>query len=75
MKFILVIDTEDYGIKVEVFNNKEEIISYLKSNNWEIVDEIELDDLEECTDTTAEFIACKVNCLGLNESAYLRVVE
>ena len=75
MKFILVIDTEDYGIKVEVFNNKEEIISYLKSNNWEIVDEIELDDLEECTDTTAEFIACKVNGLGLNESAYLRVVE
>lgn len=75
MKFILVIDTEDYGIKVEVFNSKEEIISYLKSNNWEIVDEIELDDLEECTDTTAEFIACKVNFLGLNESAYLRVVE
>jgi hypothetical protein len=75
MKYILTVVDPYNQINIEFFNNKAELLKFLKNEKWDILNTINLTNAEQYTNKDAEFIATKEDELGRRSEAYLRAVE
>jgi hypothetical protein len=75
MKYILVMHDKWMGIQLETFNSKNELIQYLNENEWKLIQTVNWNNLEQYTDSVAEYIAIKHDHIGRTTEAYLRVVK
>lgn len=75
MKYILTVVDPYNQINIEFFNNKTELLKFLKNEKWDILNTVNLTNAEQYTNKEAEFIATKEDELGRRNEAYLRAVE
>lgn len=75
MKYILTVVDPYNQINIEFFNNKAELLKFLKNEKWDILNTVNLINAEQYTNKEAEFIATKEDELGRRNEAYLRAVE
>lgn len=75
MKFILAMSDKWMGVALEIFNSKEELLKYLNENEWKLIQTVNWNNLEQYTDSVAEYIAIKHDHIGSTTEAYLRVVK
>lgn len=74
MKYIIAINNnEQTGTEIIVLGNKKYLQWFL--NDWELVQTVNWNNLEQYNNTLAEYIAYKVDDLGRRTEAFLRVVE
>ena len=73
MKYIIAINNEQTGTEIIVLGNKKYLQWFL--NDWELVQNVNWNNLEQYNNTLAEYIAYKVDDLGRRTEAFLRVVE
>jgi hypothetical protein len=73
MKYIIAINNEQTGTEIIVLGNKKSLQWFL--NDWELVQTVNWNNLEQYNNTLAEYIAYKVDDLGRRTEAFLRVVE
>lgn len=73
MKYIIAINNEQTGTEIIVLRNKKYLQWFL--NDWELVQTVNWNNLEQYNNTLAEYIAYKVDDLGRRTEAFLRVVE
>lgn len=75
MKYILTVVDPYNQIDIEFFNNKAELLKFLKNEKWDILNTVNLTNVEQYTNKEAEFIATKEDEFGRRSEAYLRAVE
>ena len=75
MKYILTVVDPYNQINIEFFNNKAELLKFLKKEKWVLLNTVNLTNIEQYTNKGAEFIAIKADELGRRSEAYLRAVE
>lgn len=75
MKYILTVVDPYNQIDIEFFNNKAELLKFLKNEKLDILNTVNLTNVEQYTNKEAEFIATKEDELGRRSEAYLRAVE
>lgn len=73
MKYIIAINNEQTGTEIIVLGNKKYLQWFL--NDWELVQTVNWNNLEQYNNTLAEYIAYKVDDLRRRTEAFLRVVE
>lgn len=73
MKYIIAINNEQTGTEIIILGNKKYLQWFL--NDWELVQTVNWNNLEQYNNTLAEYIAYKVDDLGRRTEAFLRVVE
>ena len=74
MKYILAMSNTWDGLALEVFETKEDLVTYLLDEDWELISTVDWVDLESYTHVSAKYVAVKIDSLGRTTDAYLRVV-
>lgn len=69
MKFILATFDNQRNFRLELFESKKEVLSFLKKEKWEFYKSPKIEEWESCTEVTL------IGYKGILREAYLRVVK
>jgi len=69
MKFILATFDNQRNLRLELFNSKKEVLTFLKKWKWELNKSPKIEEWEDCTDVTP------IGYKGILCEAYLRVMK
>lgn len=75
MKYILAIHNTLSDIFVKCFDTKEDLLAFFNDNDWNLIETVDWNHLENYTDVEAKFVADKQSSSWYQLRAYLRIIK